>query len=283
VEGRTAGALLHQPAAGLYYGAGLGDWNVVRERPARPGDFVETDGGVHNIRVMRNRGVNAAHGGLSAQPVFGGPAYFIRNVLYQVPSGIAFTFSAKPAGLLVYHNTVIAEHAVRDPHANTDFRNNLFLGTDTPGRGIATFANASAYSTYDFDGFQPGKSAGYAWLAPASASERLYTPQPADWKSFRSLGELRAATNHEVHGMEVDYDVFERLTPPRSGDRHAIYHAMDLSFALRPGSAPVDAGVGLPTINDDFTGRAPDLGALEQGRPMPHYRPRRAAEQPFYR
>ncbi|MGH9627376.1 MAG: hypothetical protein ACRD7E_03305, partial [Bryobacteraceae bacterium] len=27
-------------------------------------DFVETDGGVHNIRVMRNRGINAAHAGL---------------------------------------------------------------------------------------------------------------------------------------------------------------------------------------------------------------------------
>ena len=101
-------------------------------------DFIETDGGVHNIRVMRNRGVNAAHGGLSAQPVFGGPAYFIRNVLYNIPSGVAFKFSAKPAGLIVYHNTVISEHVIRDPHSNTHFRNNLLLGRDAPGRGIAT-------------------------------------------------------------------------------------------------------------------------------------------------
>ena len=49
-------------------------------------DFVETDGGVHNVRVMNNRGVNAAHGGYSAQPVFGGPVYFIGNLLYHVPS-----------------------------------------------------------------------------------------------------------------------------------------------------------------------------------------------------
>lgn len=39
-------------------------------------DLIEADGGVHNIRVMRNRGFNAAQHGLSAQPVFGGPAYF---------------------------------------------------------------------------------------------------------------------------------------------------------------------------------------------------------------
>jgi hypothetical protein len=68
-------------------------------------DFIETDGGVHNVRVFNNRGVNAAHGGYSAQPVFGGPVYFIRNTLYHVPSGVAFKFSAKPAGLFVYHNT----------------------------------------------------------------------------------------------------------------------------------------------------------------------------------
>ena len=35
-------------------------------------DYLETDGGVHNIRVYNNRGVNAAHSGYSAQPIFGG-------------------------------------------------------------------------------------------------------------------------------------------------------------------------------------------------------------------
>jgi len=28
------------------------------------------------------------------------------------------------------------------------------------------------------------------------------------------------------------------------------------------------------TINDDLTGRAPDLGAYERDRPLPHYGPR---------
>src|SRR5262249_56157738 len=72
-------------------------------------DLLETDGGVHNIRVFNNRGVNAAQGGYSAQPVFGGPVYFFRNLLYNVPSGVAFKFSAKPAGLFLWHNTIIGE------------------------------------------------------------------------------------------------------------------------------------------------------------------------------
>jgi hypothetical protein len=61
-------------------------------------DFVETDGGVHNIRVFNNRGVNAAHGGYSAQPVFGGPVYFIGNIAYHVPSGVAFKFFREARG-----------------------------------------------------------------------------------------------------------------------------------------------------------------------------------------
>ncbi len=248
-------------------------------------DFIETDGGVHNIRVMRNRGVNAAHGGLSAQPVFGGPAYFIRNVLYHVASGVAFKFSAKPAGLFVYHNTVISEHVIRDPHSNAHFRNNLFLGTDTPGRGIAAFANATAYSTYDYNGYRPnrGVAAQYAWFAPASPLAREYAPGAADWRTFSSLAELRDATAQEAHGVEIDYDIFEELRGPIAGQRHAVYHASDLNFRLTAGARVVDAGVRLPTVNDDFTGRAPDLGALETGRPEPAYGPRRPLAQPFYR
>ncbi len=248
-------------------------------------DFIETDGGVHNIRVMRNRGVNAAHAGLSAQPVFGGPAYFVRNVLYNVASGVAFKFMAKPSGLFVYHNTVISEHLVRDPHSNTHFRNNLLLGSDTPGRGIAAFANATAYSSYDYDAYRPnqGATAQYSWFAPALPLARQYSPGASDWRSFGTLAELRAATGQETHGMEVDYDIFEHLQGPAAGRRHAVYHAVDLDFRLKRDAKAVDAGVRLPTVNDDFAGAAPDLGALESGRPEPHYGPRRPLGQPFYR
>ncbi len=248
-------------------------------------DFIETDGGVHNIRVMNNRGVNAAHSGLSAQPVFGGPAYFIRNVVYNVPSGVAFKFSAKPAGLYAFHNTMIAEHLIRDPYSNTHFRNNLILGTDAPGRGIATFANATAYSGYDYDGYRPNRGVAdeYSWFSPASPLEREYAPARDAWRTFHTLAELTAATGQEAHGMEVDYDIFENLHPPDPSQRFAVYYAEDLNFRLKPDAKVVDAGVRLPTVNDDFAGAAPDLGAYEVGRPAPVYGPRRPVRQPFYR
>jgi hypothetical protein len=247
-------------------------------------DFVETDGGVHNIRVYNNRGVNAAQGGYSSQPVFGGPVYFIRNLLYNVASGVAFKFSAKPAGLLVYHNTIIGEHLVRDPYSNVHYRNNLFLGRDMQGRGIMAWANATPQFSSDYNGYRRsrGGSASYQWLAP-KAGETAYEPKPGDWKSFHTLDEFRAATDQERNGRELDFDVFEKMTPPDPTKPYAVYHAMDLNFRIKTGSAAEDAGEALATVNDGWNGRAPDLGALEIGRPEPHYGPRWLTWQPFYR
>ncbi|MDA1313693.1 MAG: hypothetical protein O2968_10195 [Acidobacteria bacterium] len=246
-------------------------------------DFVETDGGVHNIRVYNNRGVNAAHGGYSSQPVFGGPAYFIRNILYHVPSGVAFKFSAKAAGLFAWHNTIIGEQVAGDPSSNMHYRNNLFMGRDTPERGVMTWANAGQAYSSDYNGFRPnqGVAGQYRWLAP-QAGATMYEPRPEDWRTFSTLADLRAATGQEQHGLELDFDIFEQMSPPDPAKRHAVYYAQDLNFRLKPGSKAVDAGVVIPTVNEDFSGDAPDLGALEVGKPEPHYGPRWLKTQPFY-
>lgn len=247
-------------------------------------DFIESDGGTHNIRVFENRGVNAAHNGLSAQPVFGGPVYFFRNVVYHIPAGGAFKFNAKPAGILAYQNTLIAEQTASDPYSNAHFRNNLFLGIDTPNRGVMVWANATANYSSDYNGYRPnrGVRAQYKWLAPAGG-RTAYEPKDADWQIFATLAEFQKAIGQEAHGIEVDYDVFENLKPPDPARRYDVYHAMDLNFRLNPKGKAIDAGVVLPTINDNFTGRAPDLGAIELNRPEPHYGPRWITWQPFYR
>ena len=237
-------------------------------------DFIESDGGAHNIRIFQNRGVNAAHNGYSAQPMFGGPVYFYRNLLYQVPAGGAFKFSAAPAGIIAYHNTMIGEQTARDPYSNTHFRNNLFLGRDTPDRGVMTWANATPNYSSDYNGFRPNRNVAkqFNWLAPAS-----------EWRSFATLAEFQKATGQEAHGMEVDYDIFENLAPPDPAQRHRVYHSMDLNFRLKANSKAIDAGLVLPTINDNFTGKAPDLGALELNQAEPHYGPRWITWKPFYR
>jgi hypothetical protein len=75
-------------------------------------------------------------------------------------------------------------------------------------------------------------------------------------------------SGQDTHSVLVDYDTFVNVTMPDKTDPDG------LDFRLRPGSAAVDAGVPLPTINDDYTGRAPDIGAYESGRPVLQYGPR---------
>ncbi|MFC4871931.1 hypothetical protein [Negadavirga shengliensis] len=247
-------------------------------------DFIEADGGVHNIRVMRNRGVNSAQCALSAQPVFGGPAYFIRNVVYHIPNGFALKFMAKPAGLIVYHNTIIAENRNTQTYSNSHFRNNLFLGIGTPNRPINAFSHATAYSTSDYNGYRPnsGKS-NYLWISPEGDRMYDYDLTGKDAKTYVTLSELTKDSGLERNGRELDYDIFTTLTPPDPDNPHAIYHATDLDFTLNPHGNAVDAGLKIPNINDGHRGEAPDLGAIESGDDVPVYGPRNLKDHPFYR
>jgi hypothetical protein len=75
----------------------------------------------------------------------------------------------------------------------------------------------------------------------------------------------------------VDYDSFVNVPRLDAQDRRSVqtvYKPEGLDFRLKPGSAPIDRGVVLPNVADDFSGRAPDLGALELDKPLPHYGPR---------
>ena len=86
-------ANFHDGISHATYGDPDGTPNPIRERLPVSIDFynnditnvddncLEADGAAHNIRVLRNRCFNDAHRALSTQPVFGGPVYFIRNLV----------------------------------------------------------------------------------------------------------------------------------------------------------------------------------------------------------
>lgn len=236
-------------------------------------NFIEADGGVHNIRIMRNRGINVASCPLSAQPVYGGPAYFIRNIAYHSPGGCTLKFSENVPGLFVYHNTFITENIEKGIYTNTSLFNNLWLGTDMPERPIALFPRAPN-TLSDYNGFRPNKGGGdqYIWI---SASGR---------KGFPTLAAYSKESGYELHSLELDYDVFAHLQAPSYSNPYQVYHAVDLDFRLSPGGKAIDAGLRINNINDGFTGKAPDLGALESGMPEPVYGPRGPVlNKPFYR
>ncbi|MFH1742087.1 MAG: hypothetical protein ABIH23_24050, partial [bacterium] len=240
-------------------------------------DFIEADCGVHNIRVFNNRGFNSAHHGLSAQPIYGGPAYFIRNIVYHVPPGGAFKFNLYPSGVLVYHNTLCSEWSSNPPYSNIHVRNNLFLGIDFPKRLILNASTYTSYTTFDYNGYRYNKNSEdqFKWISPGKGTLTDYTLKENTLSgSFKTLEEFSAATGQERHGKIVDYDIFTSVTIPDWTYPPRIYCPEQCDFSLRPDTPAVDSGCILPNINDGFSGKAPDLGALEIGQPAPVFGPR---------
>jgi hypothetical protein len=241
-------------------------------------DFIEADGGVHNIRVFGNRGINSGQHALSAQPIYGGPAYFIRNIVYHAPGGGALKFNNNPAGMIVYHNTFCDEFGWSSGaiYSNAHFRNNLFLGTDAAKRPVMRTSTYTSTTSMDYDGFRPNKGTEIQiqWRSPAKGTLQDYTMnKQTPWQNFESLSKFSEATGLEKHGVTVDYDIFVKVPKPDPDDPAKAYQAKELDFRLRAGSAAIDAGCVLPGINDRFSGKAPDLGAVEFGDSLPVFGP----------
>jgi len=236
-------------------------------------DAIEMDYGVHNIRVYRNFIYNVFMG-ISAQPVYGGPGYILRNVVFN-STRQPVKLNCYPAGLLIYHNTFLCMSGFQNAPIwqNTHLRNNLFLGRDGGGDGyIWTGTPTPQTSTMDYNGY---RTKGFTrerpiWWRFAEPTKVPTTSRPSMEGTFSNLVEFTAITGYEKHAVVVDYDIFVKAGPP-TGESKSL---PPLDLRLREGSVAVDVGKVLPDINDGFTGKAPDLGAYEVGEAIPHYGPR---------
>lgn len=236
-------------------------------------DFIEADGGSHNIRIFENRGFNAYHAALSAQPVFGGPVYFIRNVCYNVP-GTALKFTIRPAGIFVYNNTFVAEAAINN-FSNGHFRNNLFIGPfdDRPAFSATTYTD---YSTLDYNGYlKKNAKNSFRLRFPVHDSLNHADDRELPFLEFSTLKDFSRKTGYEKKGIELTGNIFEKVPLPDTQNRGRVYPVTHYDFRLKGSSNAIDAGAMLPNVTDNFTGKAPDLGALESGTEVPHYGPRK--------
>ena len=247
-------------------------------------DDNEADEGQHNIRYFNNRIVDT-YVGLSAQPVHGGPCYFVRNVQYNVKSGKIFKLNINPAGLLIFNNTVVSGCRDREPgtaffnrgYWNTHVFNNAFLGL--AGDTMTGGPRDPGVSRMDYNGYRP--TGIVRWHAFDETAQRaalhggdgsLDSINRTQLTRYPTLAAFAAATSNELHAVALDFSDFLNLPEPLPEPANNDPASLD----PRPSSASkaIDAGTLIPNITDNFTGHAPDLGALESGHPLPHYGPR---------
>lgn len=231
-------------------------------------DAVEADFSMGNVRVYGNR-ITSSFIALSSQPSLGGPTYFLRNTMYGIVH-TPFKLYRGSVGDVVVHNTVVKNGDALGIYAGKTwsralFRNNLFLGGsggglyngfDAGSGQVAVLADADASCDLDHDGF-------------GSIGTGFFTGRIGAVK-FSSLAELNSLTS-EKHAISVD---LAALNPSVAFPAAPFPEASPQDLRLSDGSAALDKGAVLPGINDDFEGKAPDLGAHEGKAPLPPYGPR---------
>jgi len=221
-------------------------------------DGIEMDYSEHNTRCFDNRLTNVFQG-ISIQPIHGGPVYVFRNAMYNVTAE-TFKMHNAPSGGLFFHNTSVKTGmplvlSTSEPVSNCVMRNNLFVGT----KGNYGYESTAPMRNCDFD----------------------YDGFAGQWKQFIKWNGVRyptmaaaAAKGVYRHAVRIDSrGLFASgIAAPASTKTQFAVTVNDLRLAARSGA--IDAGVPLPNINTGFAGKAPDLGAYELGRPLPHYGPR---------
>ena len=209
-------------------------------------DGMEIDYVISNVRIMRNR-VSRGYVGISIQPSVSGPIYLTHNVLTQIPSA-PWKFNVYCAGLRMYHNISLgALHGFYTNPGSLRSRNNIMLVKP----GVMSLYTKAV--DLDFN----------AYLGKLTRIAFPTRDKDKSEESYSSLQEFSEATGNSRHSLIVTRE-----------DCFAGKGDSSEDLQLKPGSAAIDAGVVLPTLNDNFTGKAPDLGPYEHGQPVPHYGPR---------
>jgi len=213
-------------------------------------DGMETDGRCSNVRIWANTFHDVLMG-ISLAPVYDGPVYAIRNLIYRTGagnndySGSAFKFNSgydQSGPMYLFHNTgdafltdpLSSGLDIKSPGSWTMItaRNNIWSGTDY------AISNANPEQPIDLD------------------YDDLYTTRPGElawWSNLddhhlNTLPELQTATGQELHGMNA----LPGFAGAPSGD-----------YTLAESSELIDAGLVIPGINDSYLGGAPDIGAFE--------------------
>ena len=220
-------------------------------------DAIESEGANMNVRIWNNY-IEKTFQHIATACTSKGPLYIFRNVFgesrrtHRDPLGgsmIKVGQRDEYAGgrKFVFHNTALQPKGafhVFSGHVNpnTVTRNNIF---DCPGR-LTSSRQVDIPCDFDYDLFT-GMDRGIA------RERHGLRGNPSFIKSY-ALEFYPSSTTTKIQWGKV---------PVQQGDK-----TVTLTDPVTTVPNPIiDSGVKLPNFNDDFAGKAPDLGAFELGRP----------------
>jgi hypothetical protein len=240
-------------------------------------DGIELDGAAGNVRVWGNRLYNCFQHNFSFQNMRVPPVYFVRNqVVSDSPASGIFKFRVQDQ-ILFANNTILQRG--RNQYTAQAFlrfyaRNNLWLLPPGLNKSIWEATNPSS-TTISQGGAMPdmvNAKADWRTNSDYNGFDWNTTKYPFMWFGDRlaNLTELHARARIEKNSVRVSRDQLFGT----------ISFSTNLYLRLKSGSSAIDAGVTIPNIVESFQGKAPDLGALEFGAPLPIYGPRSVNPQP---
>ncbi len=227
-------------------------------------DAIEADGGGVNMRIHGNT-IRNCRTALSLAPIERGPVYVTRNTATFFGLFIKFNVggTVSHGWTYIYHNTGYSLSRGEDggtgisfaptlPCTNKIFKNNIVIVNEWCVRAWRP-DNVLDYNCY--------------FNIPDRAPRRFQ----AGKTSYNTIALFAKGVGQETHGLYAD----PLLVETSDAGKYAT-PALDTPFSalltpsvktgdlrVRPGSPCIDRGVALRGINDDFRGKAPDIGAFE--------------------
>ncbi len=199
-------------------------------------DCIEPEGTCINLRIWNNQMYNCTVG-ISLAPITKGPVYAWRNVISNFTL-TSFKFSHETTGVCyIYHNTAYTRNTRTSgivssgPWKNITFRNNILSGTFYAFEDEYLNGDAS----FDYDNLH------------TTDKQRF-----VQWKnrSYTTLTQFSQNSQQELHAISKASQFLD---------------VAGRDFRLGSSSPEIDKGCLIPNINDNFSGKAPDIGAFEFG------------------
>jgi len=228
-------------------------------------DGLELDFAHRNVRAFDNRIANAGMGA-SLQPAWGGPVYIFRNLFLNMAHS-PYKLNNDPSGFFILHNTSARTlgpgnysayawpqlgytQSDGDPAyaANFQFKNNILIGLSDP----AQVTTDLILEEIDYNGWSPDGTFRFV----------------DSWVNF---ADLQSNSPFEANGRVLDENTF--ATPLNLPTDYTSFWS-NTDVTLAQDSLALDAAQSLPNVSDEYSGSAPDLGAVERGDALPAYGPR---------